>query len=99
MIAVRIDIGSSITLIVRESVSMATIKLAPRLKETGITYRLLLPTSIRAQWGIKRPIHPTCPHIDTEEAVMTVAASINSMRVFFRSMPLAFASSSLRRAR
>ena len=34
MIAVRIDIGSSITLIVRESVSMATIKLAPRLKET-----------------------------------------------------------------
>ena len=95
IIAVSTDNGSSITLIVLDSVSMIIIKLAPRLILTGTTYLLLLPTSILAQCGISSPIHPTCPHIDTADAVIRVDANMNTIRVFFISIPLAFASSSL----
>ena len=95
MIAVSTDSGSSITLSVLESVSISIIKLAPRLMLTGTTYRLLLPTSILAQCGIRSPIQPTCPHMDTADAVMMVEARMKILLVFFRSIPLALASSSL----
>ena len=59
MMAVRMESGSSMMLMVRESVSIRIMKLAPRLRLTGMTYRLLLPTSMRAQCGMSRPIQPT----------------------------------------
>ena len=96
MMAVRTESGSSMTLMLRDNVSMMIMKLAPRLILTGITNRLLLPVSILAQCGIRSPIQPTCPHMDTLEAVITVAARINASLVFFKSIPLALASSSLR---
>ena len=71
-------------------------KEAPRLMLIGITSRLLLPVIILAQCGIKSPTQPTCPHMETEEAVIMVIASTRRIRILFRWMPLALASSSLR---
>ena len=70
--------------------------LGPRLMLAGMTKRLLLPVSILAQCGIRSPTQPTCPHMETQDAVIIVAARIKISLVFFKSMPLAFASSSLR---
>lgn len=96
MIAVSMESGNSITLTVLDKVSIRIIKLAPRLMLMGITYLLLLPTNILAQWGINSPIQPTCPHMDTQDAVMTVEVTIKIILIFFIFIPLDLASSSLK---
>ena len=85
IIAVRTDIGSSITETVLDKASISTIRLAPKDMLKGRVRVLLAPTIILAMWGIIKPIHPTCPHIDIDGPfVPTVANPTHGIPVFLR---------------
>lgn len=71
----------------RAAVSSSSMKAAPTLALAEITFRLSLPKSIRQTWGTISPTQPICPHMDTQEAMMAVAATMIRQRIFFRSMP------------
>ena len=55
IIAVRTEMGSSITETVLDRASIKTIKAAPKLMPKGRVYRLLAPMSILTRWGMIRP--------------------------------------------
>lgn len=94
MIAVRIEMGISAAEALLAIVSTMTIKQAPMLIEAGTSERWLLPKAILHIWGISRPTQPTCPHIDTQEAVIIVAQITVTTLSMFTLTPSDFASSS-----
>ena len=95
MIAVKIEIGISDAVALLAKVSMTVIKNAPRLMLTGITLQLLFPRIILEICGTKSPTQPTCPHMDTQDAVIMDDARINATRRIFTFTPRDLASSSL----
>ena len=93
--AVRTDIGISEAVRVLASVSIITTNMLPRMILNGMTNRLLLPQIMRAQCGTSSPTQPTCPHIETHDAVTIVDATTIALRVRCTFIPAACASSSL----
>lgn len=75
---------------------MTSVKTAPSETQAGTMRWLLPPRSMRAMWGISRPIQPILPHIDTQDAVIAVAAKITARRMARKLTPMERASSSLR---
>ena len=99
IIAVKIEIGSSITETVLDKASIRTINPAPKLMPKGKVWVLFAPIIMRTRWGIISPIHPICPQIETLDAVIIVDVSIKINLLFFTFMPRDFASSSDRERR
>ena len=56
---------------VRDTVSAAVRKEAPRRKEQGTIILLSTPNIILSMWGIIRPTNPIVPVSDTETAVIS----------------------------
>ena len=92
--AVRTDRGNPAVVIVRAKVSTTTIKDAPKRAHAGRTLRWLFPNIIRHICGTSKPTQPTCPLIVTQEAVISEAESITTVRRSLIFTPLDFASSS-----
>ena len=97
MTANKMPDADAVALLAR--VSTRIMKVAPRLTDAGSRDRWLLPNFIRHIWGISRPTQPTCPHMDTQEAVMAVAHTTVMPRRTDILTPEALASSSLRGSR
>ena len=89
------EIGISAAVALRATVSITNRNTAPRLMLAGTIFWLLLPKSIRQIWGIKSPTQPTCAHMETQDAVIIVAASATMTRITRIFTPIVFASSSL----
>lgn len=91
--AVRIEIGISFGDSDRAAVSTSIMNDAPMLTDAGSKISLLSPKRIRQMCGTKSPTQPTCPHMDTQEAVIIVAHTLAENRSFAKSTPEVIASS------
>ena len=96
IIAVKIETGISAAETLRATVSTAIINTAPILTDAGINAIWLLPNFMRHICGIRRPTQPTCPHMDTQEAVIAVAHKTVTPRRALMLTPDERASSSVR---
>ena len=94
--AVKMEIGISAAVAALAKVSITIIKKAPRPMLMGMTLRLLFPPIILEIWGIKSPTQPTCPHMETQEAVIMDETAINTRRISWILVPRELASSSFR---
>ena len=74
MKAVRMPIGISAVVAVRETLSTMMRNVAPKSMEAGREYVALLPVILRAMCGTMRPTQPICPDTATALAVMRVLA-------------------------
>ena len=88
-------IGISENAIVLEIVSARVKKVAPRIIDAGIVFRVLHPMIIRVMCGITSPIQPITPEIATEDATIITERTKTIDLKSFVFTPNDFASSSL----
>lgn len=70
---VNMDTGISVAMTDLAAVSIMSINRAPDAILAGTTDRLSFPNIMRTMWGMRSPIQPICPHMETTAAV-TMAA-------------------------
>ena len=91
---VNMDTGISVAMTDLAAVSIMSINRAPDAILAGTTDRLSFPNIMRTMWGMRSPIQPSCPHMETTAAVTMAAPRITRLRILFTGMPRDFASSS-----
>ena len=91
---VNMDTGISVAMTDLAAVSIMSINRAPDAILAGTTDRLSFPNIMRTMWGMRSPIQPICPHMETTAAVTMAAPRITRLRILFTGMPRDFASSS-----
>ena len=91
---VKIPIGTSDVLIIREIVSTRIKKEAPKNIDEGIVFLVSQPRIILTICGITRPIQPITPDIATDDEIIKLDARITIVLITLVLVPSDFASSS-----
>ena len=92
---VNMDTGISVAMTDLAAVSIMSINRAPDAILAGTTDRLSFPNIMRTMWGMRSPIQPICPHIETTAAVIADEAATVIKRKPCTDIPKLFTSSSL----
>ena len=78
---VNMDTGISVAMTDLAAVSIISINRAPDAMLAGTTDRLSFPNIMRTMWGMRSPIQPICPHMETTAAVTMEGVFIHILKI------------------